>query len=152
MFIMNCDISSGLMTIHHSSSIWLPLKVVHDWIRINKPGCDRDFCLWCELQEITGVGVFWRRDLRQYSSIYAANSDFILQIKWRNSIIFEPRIRQLKTSPSCPDCQFANLNVAILSRLSIRQLLLLYCNTNSDYSFGHVFFLRGGNGSEGRQQ
>jgi len=47
-------------------SIWTLLKVVHDWIRISKPMCDSAFCLWCKLQEIIGVGVFWRCDLSKY--------------------------------------------------------------------------------------
>ena len=49
--------------------IWPPLNVVHDWIRISKLGCD-SVCLWCELHEITGVGVFWKCDLSYYSWIY----------------------------------------------------------------------------------
>ena len=52
-------------------------------------------CLWRELQEITGVGVFWRCGLRQYSWIYTDYTHFILPIKWRNSIILE--LRKLKT-------------------------------------------------------
>jgi len=30
--------------------------------------------------------------------------------KWWKSVILEPRIRQIKTSPSCPDCQIRQLN------------------------------------------
>ena len=49
----------------------------------------------------TGAHVFWD-NIREFTD----SSDFILLIKWRNTIILEQRIRQVKTSPSC---QFVNL-------------------------------------------
>ena len=46
-------------------------------------------------------GVIWD-NIRDFTQIVQTT----LPLKWRNSIILEPRIRQLKTSP---DCQFTNL-------------------------------------------
>ena len=92
--------------------IWPPLKVVHDWIRICKARCDSVFCFGCELQEITGVGVFWRCDLIQYSWIYSDISDFIFEKKWQNCTILERWIRQIKMPPFCPDDQIRQLNTS----------------------------------------
>ena len=92
----------------------------------------------CNIQAITGN---YRCDLRQYSWIYTDNSDFILMIKWLNSVILEPRICQLKTLPSGSDCQITNL----ISRhhLPIYSMLI---NTKMKVSLnplksGHVMFI-----------
>ena len=60
----------------------------------------------------TSVGAFWRCDLSQCSWICTDISDFVLQIKLRNSVILEPRIRQIRTSPSGPDDQIRQLNTS----------------------------------------
>ena len=109
MFITNCDISSVLLTIHRSCTIRLPLKVVHDWMRISKPACDRVFAYGVNYKKLQVSacfeGAIWD-NIREFTQII--QTFFILQIKWRNSIILEPRIRQLKTSPAYPSDQFAN--------------------------------------------
>ena len=94
MFVMNCDISSGLLTIHHLCSIWLLLKVAHDWISLSVAVCL--LIVWIT-KKIMQVWVYFETIF----FIYTNKSDFILQIKLRNSIILE--------FANCPDCQFANL-------------------------------------------
>jgi len=91
---MNCDISSGLLTIHHLCSIWLLLKVAHDWISLSVAVCL--LIVWIT-KKIMQVWVYFETIF----FIYTNKSDFILQIKLRNSIILE--------FANCPDCQFANL-------------------------------------------
>jgi len=84
------------------------------------------------LSNVCNIQTEWsgfRVDIANLSWIWTGNSDFILEIKWRNSTFKNPGIRQLKKSPSCPlftDSQYSSGLIPLRSNRSRFSLSGLY--------------------------